>query len=94
MVSRGKEERTDERGRGISTIMLAFKGEPSFVGLYDEDLETVAENDDETVNSCRATNFEKRKGMFVMLAVSVRTLLNGKARGCITFEEGREILRS
>lgn len=45
-TSRG--EKHDDRGRGVTNILRAYKGQPTFGGLYDEQLEAVAENYAET----------------------------------------------
>lgn len=88
------QENHDARGRGVSNILRAYKGQRTFSGLYDEDLEAIAENYSETADSCDATDYEKRKAMFSMLHGSAWTLINRKGKGCKEFDEGMELLRS
>lgn len=87
-------ERPEDRGRGVSKILRSYKCQPTFSGLYDEDLESIAENFAETAESCDATDQEKRREIFSMLHGSTRTLFNRKGKFCVTFEDGMMLLRS
>lgn len=94
MLSQENGSKPDERGRGVSNILRAYKGQPKFSGLYEEDLEALAENYEETADSCDATDLEKSKEMFAMLHGSARTLFNRKGKYCKSFEEGMDLIRS
>ena len=83
-----------QRGRGVTTIIKAYQGQPTFSGVYDEDLETVVELYSETAENCDATPEEKRKAMFIMLKGNARSLFAKKGKLCKTFEDGIELLRT
>lgn len=52
-----RTERGDDRGRGGTNILRAYKRQLTFGGLYGEDLEEISENYAETANSYDATEF-------------------------------------
>lgn len=54
---KNKRDKHDERGRGVPNILRAWNVQATFRGLYDEDLEAVAENCSETAEPCDATVF-------------------------------------
>lgn len=74
--------------------MRAYKGKPTFGGVYDEDREAVAENYAETAESCDATEYEKCKAKSFMLSGRARMLFHRKGKDFKTFEQGMELLRS
>lgn len=50
-------ERGEGRGRGVTDVLREYRGQPISSGLYEEDLEAIAENNLENVDSCDATEF-------------------------------------
>lgn len=84
----------NQRGRGVTTIIKAYQGQPTFSGLYDEDLENIVELYTETAENCDATEDEKRKAMFTMLKGNARSLFARKGKHCLTFDDGVELLRT
>lgn len=89
-----KEISTDDRGRDVSNILRACKGQPTFCGLYDEELEAVAESYEENSDSCDATDLEKSKEVFSMLSGSSGKWFNRKGKECGTVAEGVWLFRS
>lgn len=83
-----------ERGRAVTTIRKESCGQARFSGLYNYELENVAEIYANIADMCDATRREKRKAMYVMLQRSAFSLFTSKGKGCTTFEEGITLLAS
>lgn len=52
--------------QGVTSIIKAFQGQRNFSGLFDDDLESIAEIYASIADMCDATECEKRKPMSVM----------------------------
>lgn len=83
-----------DQGRVVANILKAYVGQPTFSGLYDEDLETIANIYSNVAEMCDATPEDKSKAMSVMLKGAALALFTRNARGRGSFEEGMDTLRS
>lgn len=86
--------RHDEGGLGVNGIMKAFIGQDKFSGKYEEDLDAVLNIFETLSRMCDATPEEMRKAMPVMLKGNALRLFSKKAKDCVTYENGAEMLRS
>lgn len=85
-------DRSYDRGRGVTNIIKDYLGQPRFSGLYDNDLENIAEIYNSIADMWDATQIEKRKDMSLMLKGCGLSLFTRKRKGCGTFEEGINLL--
>lgn len=83
-TKRTVESRTSSRRSSASPIS---------VGLYDDDLETVAAQYANTAERRDATRPQKRKEMSVMPKATALSLFTCKATERVTYEEGLDLLR-
>lgn len=71
-------ERSQELGKGVQKIIKAFQGQTRFSGVYDEDLENIAEIYGNIADTCDVTPQEKRKAMYVMFKGTALSLFTHK----------------
>lgn len=89
-----QRDRWDEIGRSVTTKIQALQEQPQFSGMYDDDLENVAEIYALFVKMCDASWDQKRKAMSVMLKWSALSLFIRKLQYCQVFEQGIVTIQS
>lgn len=89
-----KNDMPDDRNSEVTNVLRAFRGQTTFSGIYDEDLEANAEHYAGTADSCDVADAEKGRTMFPVLHGRSRTPFNRKGKECRSFQEEIGFLRS